>query len=156
MKSNWHILVLVLSFYLCLYEPMIWASTPENLSSEVCEQQRAQTSLRICAVWLAPCYSLIIKYHIKTCHERDFIFLASLCSWAGWFESHFFENPEDRFSCNEAHMTKPTKWVHPVMTRIKQSIPLVYSVIPVCLMGNHRSKFSSWREHWCWSHWADA
>ena len=29
---------------------------------------------------------------------RHFNFLASLCSWAAWFESHFVQNPEDRFS----------------------------------------------------------
>ena len=30
--------------------------------------------------------------------------LASLCSWAGQFESYMVANPEDRFSCDEAHM----------------------------------------------------
>ena len=32
-------------------------------------------------------------------------FLASLCSWGDWFESHFVRNPEDRFCHVEAHMT---------------------------------------------------
>ena len=35
---------------------------------------------------------------------RIFNFLASLCSWAGWFESGFVGNPEDRLSRNEAHI----------------------------------------------------
>ena len=35
-----------------------------------------------------------------------FNFLASLCSWADWFESGFVRKPEDRFSHDEAHM----KW----------------------------------------------
>ena len=34
----------------------------------------------------------------------NFNFLASLCSWGDWFETRFVRNPEDRFSCNEAHM----------------------------------------------------
>ena len=34
---------------------------------------------------------------------RIFNFLASLCSWAGWFQSGFVGNPEDRFSRDEAH-----------------------------------------------------
>ena len=43
------------------------------------------------------CYSLIGKYHIQPCYEGNFYFLASLSSWAGWFESHLAGNPEDRF-----------------------------------------------------------
>ena len=50
------------------------------------------------------CYSLIGKYHIQTCCERNFNFLATLCSWAGWFESHFIGDPKDRFSSVTAHM----------------------------------------------------
>ena len=30
--------------------------------------------------------------------------LASLCSWAGWFESYLVANPEDRFSLDNAHI----------------------------------------------------
>ena len=80
-----------------------WASTRENLSSGVCEQQRRRP---VCAFEQTDqrlCYSLIGKYHIKTCYERNFDFLASLCSWAGWFEFHFIGNPEDRFCHVEAH-----------------------------------------------------
>ena len=50
------------------------------------------------------CYSRIGKNSIWTCYERNFIILASLCSQAGWFESHFIGNPEDRLSCDEAHL----------------------------------------------------
>ena len=35
-------------------------------------------------------------------------FLASLCSWAGWFESGFVGNPEDRFSRDEVHISYST------------------------------------------------
>ena len=40
----------------------------------------------------------------RLCYLRfeNFVFLVSLCSWAGWFESHFVGNPEDRFCRNEA------------------------------------------------------
>ena len=39
-----------------------------------------------------------------------FNFLASLCSWAGWFESDFVGNSEDRFSRDEAHMMMSRAW----------------------------------------------
>ena len=45
------------------------------------------------------CHSLIGNYQIKTCYNQIFNFLASLCSWGDWFESHFVGNPEDRFCC---------------------------------------------------------
>ena len=34
----------------------------------------------------------------------NFMTLASLCGWADQFESYLVENPEDRFSHDEAHM----------------------------------------------------
>ena len=34
---------------------------------------------------------------------QSFNILASLCSWAVWFESFIVGNPEDRFSRAEAH-----------------------------------------------------
>ena len=43
--------------------------------------------------------------YTSTCYSRNFKTVASLCSWAGWFESYLVENPEDRFSHVEAHMT---------------------------------------------------
>ena len=44
---------------------------------------------------------LIESIHIRTCYKRNFNFLASLCSQAGWFESHFVGNPEDRCTHDE-------------------------------------------------------
>ena len=38
---------------------------------------------------------------------RIFNILASLCSWAGWFESDFVGSPEDRFSRDEAQLIAP-------------------------------------------------
>ena len=76
----------------------------ENLSSEVCEQQRRRPACASAQTDQCLCYSLIRKYHVCTCYERNFNFLASLCSWGDWFETGFVGNPEDRFSHNEAHI----------------------------------------------------
>ena len=65
---------------------------------------KAQTSLRIRTVWSAPLFSFFAKYHIQTCYKRNFHFLASLCSWAAWFVSHFVGNPGDRFSRDDAYI----------------------------------------------------
>ena len=46
------------------------------------------------------CYSPIGKYHIQTCHKRNFNFLSNLISGKGLFGSHFVRNPEDRFCRN--------------------------------------------------------
>ena len=40
-------------------------------------------------------------------YSRNFKTLASLISWAGWFESYLVANPEDSLSCDEAHI-KPS------------------------------------------------
>ena len=62
------------------------------------------------------CYSLIGKYHIKTCYEHIFNFLAGLCSRGDWFESRFVRNPEDRFSrqsqsyCSSSILTGSFAW----------------------------------------------
>ena len=37
--------------------------------------------------------------------------LACFCSWAGWFESYLVKNPEDRFSCDMAHISQSVFWV---------------------------------------------
>ena len=66
-----------------------WASRRENLSSKVCEQQRRRPAPLLLAYWK-------VSYLEKL--WENFSSLASLCSWAGWFESHFVGNPEDRFS----------------------------------------------------------
>ena len=36
--------------------------------------------------------------------------LASLCSWAGQFESYLVRNPEDRFSHDEAYFLTDICW----------------------------------------------
>ena len=56
------------------------------------------------AVW----YAFVIHY-LDSFYIQNFKPLASLCSWAGWFESYRIENPEDRFSCDVAHLELMTK-----------------------------------------------
>ena len=57
-----------------------WASARENLSSGVCEQHRRRPACASAQTDQRLFYSLIEKYHISTCYERNFNFLASLCS----------------------------------------------------------------------------
>ena len=72
----------------------ICASMRENLSSGVCEQRRRRPACASTQSAQRLCYSLI----------GIFKFLASLCSCADWFESHFVENAEDMFFRGEAHI----------------------------------------------------
>ena len=58
---------------------------------------------------LALIFPILIKYFPKCVGEGSFPksqikSLGSLCSRAGWFESHFFGNAEDRFCRDEAQM----------------------------------------------------
>ena len=81
-----------------------WASSRENLSSEVCEQQRRRPACASAQSDQRLCYSRFGKNHILACYKRNFNFLASLCSFGDWFECGFVRNPEDRFSHDEAQL----------------------------------------------------
>ena len=74
-----------------------WASMGENLSLGVCEQQRRRPACASTQTDQRLCYSLFEKCHISTCYKRNFNFLASLCSWGDWFESHFVRNSKAGF-----------------------------------------------------------
>ena len=72
-------------------------------SLAICEQQRRrsayasmQSDQHLC---LLPGW-----YNISSFYVRNFKPLGSFCGCAGWFESYMVENPEDRFSSDEAHM----------------------------------------------------
>ena len=69
---------------------LIWALTQENLSLGFLQTSEHPDQCL--------CISLIRKYHILTCYERNFKILGSLCSQAGWFESHFAINLKNRLS----------------------------------------------------------
>ena len=62
---------------------------------------KAQISLRICTVWSVPL--LFATYNTSSCYIQNFKTLASLCLWAGQFESYLVANPEDRFCHDVAH-----------------------------------------------------
>ena len=75
-----------------------------------CEQHRRRPACAFAQSDQRLCYSRFRKYHIWDCYKRDFIFLAILCCWAGWFESHFVGHPEDRFCRDEAPIILMQIW----------------------------------------------
>ena len=50
-------------------------------------------------------YWLSGKYIRKTCYMQSFNILAYLCSLAGWIEVCLVANLEEKFSCDQAHLT---------------------------------------------------
>ena len=58
----------------------LWASSLENLSQEVCEQQRRRPTCTSAQPDQRLFYSHFGKYHIKTCYEQNFNFLTGPCS----------------------------------------------------------------------------
>ena len=66
---------------------------------------KAQTSLRIRAVWSAPLlFALFWKHHIQAYYKRNLKYQASLCSWGEWLSLALSQTLEDRFSYDEAQM----------------------------------------------------
>ena len=70
----------------------------------ICEQQRhrsactsAQSDQHLCC--LLPSY-----YNTSTFYIQNYEPLVSFCSGAGSFVSYLVENPENRFSCDEAQI----------------------------------------------------
>ena len=71
----------------------------------LCEQQRRRPA---CAY--------------ATCYIRNFKTLASFCGCAGRFESYLVENPEERFSRDEAHiMLIFLKWLFAARTSLTKA-----------------------------------
>ena len=64
-----------------------------NLSTGCANSPRSLISAFVIRLW----------YHILTRYERNFNFLASLCSWGDWFKSDFVGNPEDKFLLRRGH-----------------------------------------------------
>ena len=71
----------------------------------VCKQQKRKPACASVQSDQLLCYSLYGKYHIESCYKRSMVFLASLCSWAGCFESHVVKYPVDRFYRIAAHIS---------------------------------------------------
>ena len=65
---------------------------------------KVQISLHISAADQHLRCSLPRKSNISSFYIRNIKPLASFCGWVGRFESHLVENPEDRISCDEAHL----------------------------------------------------
>ena len=84
----------------------IWASSLENLFSEVYEQQMHRPACAYAQSDQRLCYSFFGKYHIWFCYKRNFNFPAGLYSWWDWFESRLSETPKTGFLA-----TRP-KWQH--------------------------------------------
>ena len=70
----------------------------------ICEQQRRRSACTSTQSDHHLCCSLPGLYNTSTCYSQNFKTLASLISWAGWFESYLVTTPEDRFSRDVAHI----------------------------------------------------
>ena len=73
---------------------------------DLCEQQRHRSACASAQSDQHLCCSLPRKYNISSFYIRNFKPLASFCRCVGWFVSYLVENPEDRFSRDEAHFVK--------------------------------------------------
>ena len=72
----------------------------------ICEQQRCRSACASAQSDQHLCCLLPRQYDISSIYIGNFMTLASFFSWADRFESYMVENPEDRFSRDEAHMGK--------------------------------------------------
>ena len=157
----------------CVCDQVNWMFTswwylvnePHHEKTCLCHMRttKAQIRLRIRAVWSAPLLfaaanlrslisAFIVRcldsiYDTSSCYIRNFKTQASLCPWAGVFESYLVTNPEDRFSCvaaqilshEDVHLitdtfTWPYSTPHP--TYLTKPHPM-----PYCLL---ESLFSGW------------
>ena len=69
----------------------------------ICEQQRRRSTCASAQSDQRLCCSLPRYYNSSSFYIQNFKPLASVCGCAGRFESYLVGNPEDRFSCDEAH-----------------------------------------------------
>ena len=81
--------------------------------------QPAQSDQRLC-------YMLSDKYYDPTCCNQNFNILASLRSWADWFESHLVRNPKEVFSCDKDRMLCVLLFVSGCVQELRQWQRRVY------------------------------
>ena len=63
-----------------------------------------------------------------TCYMFNCNFLASLCSWGDWFETHFAGNPEDRFCRADTQIMQSIGWKVTFCITVKYGIYMyIYS-----------------------------
>ena len=86
------------------FDCFIWATSCQNLLFAIREQQRYRSACTSEQSDQRLCCSLPGLFSISTCYSRNFKTLASLCSWAGRFESYIVANPENRFSRDVTHL----------------------------------------------------
>ena len=93
---------IVLHLLILIYEPRHEKTCLCHiLKNNKCADQLAHPC-RLISTFIIRCLDSII--FISSFYIRNFKPLASFCGCAGWFESYLVENPEDRFSHDEAHM----------------------------------------------------
>ena len=78
--------------------------TRANLNFVACKQQRSEPACTSLQAGQGLCYWLSVKFNSYTCSMQTFTILASLCSWAGWFESNLVSDHKDNFPQVEAHL----------------------------------------------------
>ena len=85
----------------------IWATWRENLflpyANNKGADQPAHDPRSLISTFIVRCLDSIIPQGYVS-EISNFKPLPSTCSWAGRFESTLVANPEDRFSCDEAHI----------------------------------------------------
>ena len=137
----WIIFVGYVSHTLCLYYTGLVA---RKHVFGVRGQQRRRPACASAQSDQSHCYSLIEKYRIQTCLKRYFNILTSLCSWAGWFESHLVENPADRFSRDEAHTVLSQRFPAAVWSQAWKRLASWF----VCVMFPRREKTFGFPTKW--------
>ena len=83
---------------LAYFDELKWATSWQKLSYAICKQQRSRSACASMQSDQHLCCSLLGQYNTYTCYIQTVKTLASLCTWAGRFESYLGANPEDRFS----------------------------------------------------------
>ena len=98
---------------------------------------KAQTSLRICADWSAPLLFAFWKVpYLNLLQAKiNFNFLASICSWTGWFESPFIGNPKDRLSRVEAHILRSSTFLAPIVRWALQDLMVLWFLSLLLIPG---------------------
>ena len=92
-------------FVFTIFEAILFFSTSLEPYA-ICEQQRRRSACASAQSDQHLYCSLPRQYDIFSIYIGNFMTLASFFSWADRFESYLVENPEDRFSRDEAHMGK--------------------------------------------------
>ena len=92
----------------------------------ICEQQRTRSACASAQSDQHLCCSLLSTYNAYTCEIQTFKPLASLCSWAGRFESYLVRNPEDRFSRDVAHLIMTVRKVYVELDSQKSNTVRLY------------------------------